>query len=157
MGPFMAQLSVPSSRLSQSVLCTHDSPLLLWTQFQILRRCQGPESGSGRQRPGHADLFPLFSHCSRCSWPSESHLGQVNLTPMYTSVVSCSDVVVNMAPPCSPFCSFSWCVCSFNKLLIPLQGRGASALRGSLRDLPVAVYRTHPPNSCIGTRPSITC
>lgn len=101
--------------------------------------------------------FPLFSHCSRCSWPSESHLGQVNLTPMYTSVVSCSDVVVNMAPPCSPFCSFSWCVCSFNKLLIPLQGRGVSALRGSSRDLPVAVYRTHPPNSCIGTRPSITC
>ncbi|XP_031244556.1 inositol polyphosphate-5-phosphatase A isoform X6 [Mastomys coucha] len=74
-------------------------------------------------------LMSAWETTSRCSWPSESHLGQVNLTPMYTSVVSCSDVV----------------------------GRGASAVRGSSRDLPVAVYRTHPPNSCIGTRPSITC
>lgn len=52
--------------------------------------------GRGLGRPGCSQLF--FSRRSPCSWLSESRPGQVNLTHMCTSVVSCSDVVVNMTP-----------------------------------------------------------
>lgn len=65
---------------------------------------------------------------SPCSWPSASRPGQVNLTPMCTSVVSCSDVWEAMA----------------------------ATAEGPSRDLPVArgasgsrVHEIRTPNSCI--------
>lgn len=50
----------------------------------------GAVGGQGQLSAGV--LTPSLLRRSPCSWPSASRPGQVNLMPMCTSVVSCSDV-----------------------------------------------------------------
>lgn len=88
-------------------------------------------SGAGPAGRGRSALTTSLLPCSPCSWPSASRPGQVNLTHVCTSVVWCSDVVVNMPPSLEfTFLSFSRCVCLCNQRLIPRQGGDASASRG---------------------------
>lgn len=88
-------------------------------------------SGAGPAGRGRSALTTSLLPRSPCSWPSASRPGQVNLTHVCTSVVWCSDVVVNMPPSLEfTFLSFSRCVCLCNQRLIPRQGGDASASRG---------------------------
>lgn len=115
---------IPHSRGSQPLLCggcTQGPSCLCWPSAppSPVHGCpcetQGPgvrremAACAGLSRVHRADAL-LSSCCSPCSWPSESCPGQVNLMPVCTSVVSCSDVVGRdasatrgpfVSPPCS--------------------------------------------------------